>query len=311
MLACPDIHAVSIATPPALHAEMTLAACAAGKAVLCEKPMALNADQASAMLQAAQAAGVVHFMGFEFREIPALRYARELVRADRLGRLRHVSIAWIVQGWGDPSRAWSWRSDRTQGGGVLGALAAHVFDYLEWLLGPVRSLTARTATRIPSRPEPAGGMRPVTSEDCCDVLLELRDGTPVALTISRVASFGKGYWIELYGERQSLTIGSDNLVDYGKGFRLWEGVPGGSRVHEVPVPSGMQFDREFSDGRIAPFMRLTQRFVNAVVQHDLHAHPSFFDGHRTQVLLDAVGRANAERSWITVPERQGGEDDQP
>jgi len=311
MLACPEIQAVSIATPPALHAEMTLAACGAGKAVLCEKPMALDAAQASEMLQAARAAAIVHFVGFEFREIPALRFARELLRATELGRLRHVNVTWIVHGWGDPSRQWSWRSDRSQGGGTLGALGVHVFDYLEWLLGPVRALAARTATRIPHRPDPRGEMHPVTSEDCCDVLLELCDGTPVSLAISNVAPVGKGHWIELYGEKRSLTIGSDNLVDYGKGFRVWEGVPGTPQAREVPVPPGLQFDREFSDGRIAPFARLTQRFVDAIRQHDLHARPSFLDGHRAQVLLDAVRQAHSARCWVEVPGGPGERNGEP
>ncbi len=300
MLECPEIHAVSIATPPASHQEISVAACAAGKAVLCEKPMALDATQAATMLNAACAAGVVHFIGFEFREIPVLRFAKDLIQSGALGRLRHVNVSWVLHSWGDPRRHWSWRSDRAQGGGTLGALGVHIFDYLEWLLGSIKSLTAHLATRIAERPDSSGLMRPVTSEDCCDLLLELHDGTPITLTVSTVAPFGKGHWVELYGEEKSLTIGSANLSDYGKGFAVCEGKPGSAEARELRLPPEYQFECEFSDGRVAPFARLAQRFIDAITKKEVDARPSFDDGLRAQVLMDAAVEAHSARCWIDV-----------
>ncbi len=304
LIECPDVQAVSIATPPYLHEEIALAALVAGKSVLCEKPMAVNAAQASRMLEAARKAGVVHMVDFEFREIPAWRFFKEVVSSGELGAIRHVSIHWIMQSWADPAREWSWRADRAQGGGTLGALGAHTFDYVEWLLGPIRSLAAHLSARIAERPDPSGALRPVNSEDCCLLLLELHDGTPVSVAISAVASLGKGHCIELYGEHKVLILNSDNLADYGKGFAVWEGKRGLARLRKRRLPKELQAEADSADGRIAPFVRLAQRFTDAVEQKKKDACPSFEDGLRTRMLMDWALQANQERTWVNVPAPQ-------
>lgn len=132
----PDIDAVSIATPPACHAAMALEAVANGKAVLCEKPLALTSADAGRMLEAAQRAGVVHMVDFEFRDYPAWRLAKRLIENGVLGSIRHGHVTWIMQSWADPARPWSWRWDRAQGGGALAApLAVSTAAAAVFLLG--------------------------------------------------------------------------------------------------------------------------------------------------------------------------------
>lgn len=304
LIECPQIQAVSIATPPPLHEEMVLSALAAGKAVLCEKPLALDAAKAEGMLKAARRAGVVHMVNFEFREIPAWQFVKKFLSAGELGSLRYVNVHWIVHSWADPNRQWSWRADRAQGGGALGALVVHSFDYLEWLLGPIKSLAAQLSTQVPQRPDESGALRPVTGEDSCHLLLELRDGTPINLVISTVAPLGKGHWIEFYGERKVLVLGSKNLLDYGKGFRVWVGNHGAKRLRRLNLPGAIEFEMEFEDGRVAPFVRLAERFVDAIQGNKLDVRPSFKDGFRAQVLLDLALQANRERCWVSVPAPQ-------
>lgn len=118
----PEVQAVSIATPPRFHEEMALAALAKGKAVLCEKPLALNAEQTRRMVDAAQDAGLANMVDFEFRAIPAWRLAKDLIDSGELGTLRHVNVSWILHSWAEPSRPWSWRSDQTEGGGGAGGV---------------------------------------------------------------------------------------------------------------------------------------------------------------------------------------------
>lgn len=301
LIECPEIYAVTIATPPQYHEEIALTALAAEKAVLCEKPLAMNAAQAARMLEAARRASVPHMVDFEFREIPAWRFAKQLLDKGELGSLRHVNVTWTVQSWADSTRPWSWKADRAQGGGILGALGVHVFDYIEWLLGPVRSLAAQLSTRVANRPDESGVWKTVDSEDCCHVLLELHDQTPINIAVSTVAPMGKGHWIECYGEDKVIVIGSSNLSDYGKGFTVWEGTPGSPHAQEVPLPAEYQFEREFSDGRVAPFARVAQRFIDAIVKREVDARPSFDDGLRAQVLLDAAVEAHKARRWIDVP----------
>ena len=296
-----EIEAVSIATPPYLHEEMVVAALDAGKAVLCEKPLALNSIQARKMLEAARRAGSVHMVNFEFREIPAWQFVKRIMEAGELGALRHVNVNWIVQSWASPERHWTWRADRGQGGGTLGALGVHAFDYIEWLLGSIRSLTAQLGIRVSRRPDESGMWRPVDSEDCCHLLLELEDGTPVNLTISAVALLGKGHWVEIYGEDKVLVLGSDHPSDYGKGFAVWEGARGSTELKERVIPEEFQFEGEFTDGRIAPFVRLAQRFIDAVKENRTDVHPSFEDGFRAQILMDLARQAHEERRWVGVP----------
>lgn len=297
----PKVDAVSIATPPGTHEEITLRALAAGKAVLCEKPLALNGLQAKTMLETAQRAGQIHMVNFEFREIPAWRFLKRQVESEKLGKIHHINIDWILQSWSDPMRPWSWRSDETQGYGILSEFGAHVFDYIEWLFGPVRSLTAQLSTRIPSRPDNSGRWRSVSSPDCCHLLMELESGTPLNLTLSIVAPLGKGHWIEIYGEHKVLILGSRNLDDYGKGFTFWEAARGSHKLRRRVLPKEFRLTKEFSDGRIAPFLRLAQRFVDAVKDHKMGIRPSFQDGLRAQVLMDSALEAKKKGGWVVVP----------
>lgn len=301
LIACPDIQAVTVATPPAWHAEITVAACAAGKAVLCEKPLATNAAEAARMLQAARAGGVVHMVGFEFRELPAFQAAKRILESGRLGRLRHVAVTWVVSGWSDPDRQWSWRSERAHGGGALGALGVHALDYLEWLMGPITRLTAHLRTSIGQRTDDAGQLRDVDVEDCCHLLLELADGTPVSVVLSMVASHGRGHWLEIQGERKALLLGSNSASDYGRGFGAWTQAPGTARRRKVDGPRAGQGEEVPSDGRLAPFASLAQRFVDAVRENRLDARPSFEDGLRAQLLLDLAMTAHREGRWVDVP----------
>ncbi|MDA2918684.1 Gfo/Idh/MocA family oxidoreductase [Desulfobacterota bacterium AH_259_B03_O07] len=301
LIKCSEIEAVSVTTPPHLHEEMVLAALDAGKAVLCEKPLALDADQARRMLEATRRAGLVHMVNFEFREIPAWKFVKQLVEAGELGSLGHVNVNWIVDSWADPNRPWSWRADRAQGGGTLGALGIHVLDYIEWLLGPIKSLATHLKTRIDQRPNESDMLRPVNTEDCCHLLLELADGTPINLTISSIAPFGRGHWIEIYGEHKVLIIGSDNLSDYGKGFAVWEGELSSTKLRKRVIPRELQFDREFADGRVAPFLKLAERFIDAIRENKTDVRPSFDDGLRAQILMDLALQAQEERKWLDVP----------
>lgn len=300
MVASADIDAVTIATPPATHAPIALAAIAAGKSVLCEKPLALDAAAAGAMRDAAIAARVVHFTGFEFREINAFRLARERLQSGAAGEIRHVNVRWIVNSWANPARPWSWRADAEQGGGTLGALGAHVFDYLEWLLGPIRAVVAKLDTRVAHRPDAAGQRRVVTAEDYCDLLLELHDGTPVNVLLSMVASQGRAHAVDIHGTRSVFTITNEGSQDYGRGFALWEAKTGFTTRQMVNDSSDPTDDAE--DGRIAPFARLAGGFINAVRSRDLDARPSFEDGTRAQMLIDMARRAWRERRWISTTE---------
>ncbi len=303
MIASPQIQAVSITTPPALHQEIATAALEAGKAVLCEKPLALNAAQAERLLQAARRSGKAHLTSFVFREIPAMQQARLLLKSRALGRLRHVKITWLTSGGADPARPWSWRSDKLQGGGVLHARGVHVLDYVEWLAGPIRSLAAHLSVRIASRPDSDGRQRAVTGPDCCQLLMELHDETPVILTLSSVAPADGGHWIEFFGEKKTMRVGTGDPRDYEKGFSVWIGEPGSKRLRRFPVPAPLRFERTFRTSGVAPLRMLAQRLVDAAQGKIRNPRPSFEDGFRAQLLIDSAFQSmEKNQCWIDVPD---------
>ena len=295
----PAVDAVAIATPPSCHGPMVLRALAARKAVLCEKPLALTADEAERLHDAATTASVTHAVDFEFREIPAWRYVHRLLTDGVAGRIRHVNVNWVVGSWADPERSWSWRASDAEGGGTLGALAAHAFDYIEWLLGPVASVAAHLATRVASRPDERGLTRAVTSEDCCHLLLELASGVPVSLAISAIAPVGKGHWVEIYGEDTVIVLRNTNVADYARGVEVLVGRRGDDALTPADIPRGLRLTTEFADGRVAPFVSLAQRFIEAVHVRG-RMRPSFYDGWRAQLVASAARRAHRERRWVDV-----------
>jgi predicted dehydrogenase len=152
LIADPQIDVFENLGPNALHAEPAIAAAQAGKHVLCEKPLARDAAEARTMLDAAEAAGVVHMCAFNYRFVPAVRRARELLEAGALGEIHHFRAAYRQSWGGDPARAGVWRFDRaTAGGGALGDLASHVLDLARYLVGDIASLSAEVATFVPGR----------------------------------------------------------------------------------------------------------------------------------------------------------------
>src|SRR5258708_40321766 len=147
-----DVDLVSIVTPVATHCEMTLAALDRGKAVLCEKPMAMNADEARRMTERAREAGVLALIDHELRFLPGRLKMRELVRRGEIGKVRHATVTFRSDSRANPERPWNWWSDIKQGGGALGAIGSHIIDGWRWLLEPDASdVCANLGTQVHER----------------------------------------------------------------------------------------------------------------------------------------------------------------
>src|SRR5205085_302100 len=147
MLKLPGLDAVYIGAPPALHHEMTLAAAAAGKHLICEKPTALDAGQAREMVEAARAAGVTAMLDFEFRWLPPRAYIRQLIADGYLGKLYAVNFQSASGFVADPiRRPWNWWAQRSKGGGLLGALGSHLIDAFRFWCGDIESVISHLDT---------------------------------------------------------------------------------------------------------------------------------------------------------------------
>ncbi|ERN41262.1 putative dehydrogenase [Rubidibacter lacunae KORDI 51-2] len=302
MLALPEVEAVSISTPPFLHYDMAKAVLDAGKHLLLEKPLALNVDDAIELYRLARDRGLVAAVDFEFRCVPSWQLLAEYLSAGYVGNIRLVTIDWLVASRANPERAWNWYAQKDKGGGALGAIGSHSFDYLLWLFGGVRKLCARLVTSIPTRPDPqdGGASKPVDADDTAILMLELADGAPCQLALSSATYAGRGHWIEVYGDRGTLALGSSNPKDYVHGFHLYA-APAGGVLAEVDVPERLAFDRVYPDGRLAPFIRIADRWLDAIQQGTTMV-PSLREGVFSQLLMDATHQSSQSNAWVDIPE---------
>lgn len=300
-LAIPEVTAVSISTPPFLHYEMAKSVLQAGKHLLLEKPTTLRASEARELYQLASANGVVAMMDFEFRFVPAWQLFAEYLAEGYVGQKRLIKIDWLVSSRADASRPWNWYAQKDKGGGALGAVGSHAFDYISWLFGSVRRLCAQLSTAIPERPDPtdSGRLKSVDADDTCLVMLELEDGTPCQLCISSVAYEGRGHFVEVYGDRGTLVLGSNNQKDYVHGFSLLAS-PAGQPLAEVEIPKRLAFSNDYPDGRLAPFIRVVDQWVQGI-DSGKAITPSLKEGVYSQLLMDLTHQSHETGSWVKVP----------
>ncbi|KDR56477.1 MULTISPECIES: Gfo/Idh/MocA family protein [Oscillatoriales] len=302
MVTIPEVGAVTIATPPFLHFEMAKEVLHAGKHLLLEKPTTLNVEEAKYLYQLAKDKNCVTTMDFEFRFVPQWLQLEKLLRQGYVGQPRLVKIDWLVSSRADASRAWNWYAQKQKGGGALGAIGSHSFDYIHWLFGPISRLCGQLSTTIAQRPDPAEGgkLKAVDADDTCNLILELADGTPCQVCLSSCTFWGRGHWVEVYGSDGTLILGSDNQKDYIHGFKLW-GSKAGEDLAEIAIPDNLQFPKTHDDGRICAFLRVVDRWMEAISRHESLV-PSLREGVYSQLLMDLTHESNVTGTWVDVPD---------
>ncbi len=212
VLADPRVEAVSVTAPNWLHREIGVAVAEAGRHLWIEKPVGLTAEDARAVADAVASAGVQSAVGFNYRLVPAVQLARELIGEGAIGRLTHGRVQFLSDYAASPDGALTWRYSRERGGsGVLGDLASHAVDLVGHVMGEVVSVVADTAVFISERPRPTGATAghasaaggepgPVENEDHVSALLRLASGARVVLEASRVAvGEQNAYGFEVHG----------------------------------------------------------------------------------------------------------------
>lgn len=298
----PEVQAVSISTPPFLHYEMAKTVLEAGKHLLLEKPTALSALEARSLYHLAEAKGAIATMDFEFRFIPAWQRFKELLDDGYCGEKRLIKIDWLASSRANPDRPWNWYAQKEKGGGALGAIGSHAFDYIPWLFSPVKRLSAHLSTGITERPDPADGgkLKLVDADDSCLLILELTDRTPVQICLSSTTYQGRGHFVEVYGARGTLILGSNNQKDYVHGFTI-QGAPAGEPLSNIEIPDRLQFPQTYTDGRLAPFIRVVDNWVKGI-NEGRSVVPSLREGVYSQLLMDLSHESNATGTWVTVPD---------
>ncbi len=306
LLERPEIALVSVTTPPATHLPFAEAALAAGKHVLCEKPTALDAAEAEAMLQASAAhPGRLARIDHELRFVPAFGRFRELLADGYVGEIHHAEASHLGPGRLDPEQRWDWWSDRAQGGGYLGALGSHYLDLLAWLLGrPVAAVRATLATFVPERRDGDGVLRPVTADDFA--LVALRFAGPIEapeapeapglLHLSAAVASPPPHRLLVAGSEGALRYEGRRLLGRKRGAREDEDFTPDSGA---PLPAGLR-DNDWTLGSIH-LARALHAFLAEGRAEPLARAATFADGLATQRLLDAA-RASADEGggWKEV-----------
>ncbi|HQG49566.1 MAG TPA: Gfo/Idh/MocA family oxidoreductase, partial [Sedimentisphaerales bacterium] len=206
-----DIDAVDICAPNNLHKEIAVAAAQAGKMILCEKPLAMNGQDGEEMVRAVEKAGVANTVWYNYRRVPAVTLAKQLVDEGRLGRIFHYRAVflqdWTISADLPQGGQGLWRLDAAvAGSGVTGDLLAHCFDTAIWLNGKMDSLTAMTETFIKERKHTlTGKIQPVGIDDACAVMARFANGSLGTFESTRYARGHKAlYTFEINGEHASI-----------------------------------------------------------------------------------------------------------
>jgi predicted dehydrogenase len=309
------VDLVDVCTPGDLHAEVAIAALEAGKHVLCEKPLANTLAEAEAMAAAAARAaarGVRAMTGFNYRRVPAVALARQLVTEGRIGQLRHVRASYLQDWLVDPSFPLTWRLQRERAGsGALGDLGAHIVDLAQYLTGElIAGVSAVTATFVAERPlaeAPGAAPRsgPVTVDDAAVFTARLASGALASFEATRFATGHKNQLrIELNGDRGSLAFDLERLNEL-EFYDRAEGAEAGFRRISVTEPGHPYLSAWWPPGHVLgwehTFTHEVRDLVTAIAAGTDPA-PSFADGLQVQRVLAAVEQSAArESSWTPVP----------
>ncbi|MFE7814782.1 Gfo/Idh/MocA family protein [Streptomyces sp. NPDC057433] len=314
-----DIDLVDICTPGDSHAEIALAALAAGKHVLCEKPLANSVAEAAAMADAAGRArrqGRLAMVGFNYRRVPATALARRMVAEDRIGTLRHVRVSYLQDWLVDPAFPLTWRLRREQAGsGSLGDLGAHIVDLAQYLAGErLAGVSALTETFVRQRPlpaAPAGGPAAVDSAGTGEVTVDdaalftgrFTSGALASFEATRYATGRKNALrIELNGERGSLAFDLERLNELSYHDGTEPAAHAGFRRILVTEPDHPYLDAWWPPGHGLgyehTFVHQARDLVHAVAEGRT-PEPSFADGLQVQRVLAAVEESAAKNSVYT------------
>ncbi len=305
-----DIDLIDIASPNDTHAEIAIAAAHAGKMVLCEKPLGRTAHEAEQMTAAVEKAGVPNMVWYNYRRVPAVTLAKQLIDAGKLGRIFHYR-AQFLQDWTisqdlPQGGAGLWRLDvNVAGSGVTGDLLAHCIDTAMWLNGPIDRVTAMTETFVKERHHNlTGKVEPVGIDDASAFLARFGNGSLGVFEATRFARGHKAlYTLEINGEQASIRWDLHDLhrlefFDHGDAsyLRGWRSIHITDGEHPYMkhwwVP-GLQIGYEHT------FIHQVADFLEGL-ESGTAAHPTFRDGLATDYVTDAVLKSGVSGSWEKV-----------
>ena len=301
-----DVDIVDISVPTYLHRDIAVAAAKAGKHIFCEKPFALNLDEAREMYEAADAAGIVHYVNHNYRRCPAVMLAKRLIDEGKIGRIFHWRGAYLQDWIVDPNFPLTWHlRAETAGTGPHGDLNSHSIDLARFLVGDIKSVAAMMTTFIKERPLPGAGaatfsagsgesteMGQVTVDDASFMVAEFENGALGTFEASRFAPGRKNYnYFEIYGSEGSIVFNLERMNElqlflrndpaYAQGFRTIIATEGGQHEYVAnwwPPGHIIGYEHEFHHA-VVDFMK--------AVDTGGEIRPNFYDGVKEVEVLQA------------------------
>jgi predicted dehydrogenase len=307
-----DIDAIDICTPNNTHKEIALAAAKAGKMILCEKPLSMNAAEGEEMCKAVEAAKVPNMVWYNYRRVPAVTLAKQLIDAGKLGKIFHFRAKflqdWTISADLPQGGAGLWRLDvNAAGSGVTGDLLAHCIDTAIWLNGSISKVTAMTETFIKQRQHTlTGKVEPVGIDDACAFLARFANGSMATFESTRYARGHKAqYTFEINGENASIAWDLHDLhrmeyfdhADEGtlRGWRSIHVTDGDHPYMKQWWVPGLQIGYEHT------FVHQVADFLEGLAKGK-PASPTFRDALETQKVCDAVLTSASSGKWEGVPQ---------
>jgi predicted dehydrogenase len=312
----PEIDIVDIVTPNDSHAEIAIAAAEAGKHIICEKPLARNAEEAKRMYDAVKKAGIKHMVAFSYRRTPAVALAKKYIEEGRIGKILNFRGTYLQDWSADPNSPLSWRFRKEiAGSGALGDIATHVIDMARYLVGEITDVMGVTQTWIKDRPVQSGSAdklgtvkadgnvkkEPVDVDDEVSTLLRFEGGAVGSIEATRNA-WGRHNYItfEIHGEsgsilfnyerRDELQVCFSNDPDDGRGFRtVYTGPahPYGDALWPIPA-----LGIGYGETKIIE----AHDFIISIV-NDTEVSPNFYDGYRIAAISDAILTSASAGKW--------------
>lgn len=282
-----DVDLVIVSSTPDSHARYAIAALEAGKHVLCEKPLAIDAFEAAQMVAAsAQHPDSLAWIDHELRYEPNRRRARELIRSNAIGELRHIELSLkpYLRGDGRPQASdapFTWWSDAARGGGILGAVGSHLIDLCRfWTGSEITYVAGLVETFVTQRRDETGQARPVTADDFASCVLRSGSGVVATITLSAVAHHGPGHLGQVTGSEGTLLLSGETKLELGKS---------GGPLEDISAPDDLWEQTKPNNMWARSFVRLMREMVQVIRGGTPEGEPATFrDGWQVQRVLDAI-----------------------
>ena len=302
----PEIDLIDVTSPNKLHKPMSLAAIAAGKPVYCEKPLAPNAADAFEMARAAEARGVLTFVGFNYLKNPMTRLAKEIVDSGEIGEVWSFRGIHAEDYMSDANAPWTWRLDPSGGAGAIADLGSHIISLGRYIVGEIDRVLADMHTRIDERQTDMGERRKVEQDDEARALIRFVNGAVGSIEASWIATGRKMYLaFELTGSKGSICLNMERqnelriyISDHAQGRGGYTEIPAGPDHPDYapfcPAPGhqlGVNDVKTIEVKQIVEAIASGERF-----------YPDFMEAAKIQAVVDSIVKSAKEQRWVRVVE---------